>query len=624
MCGIAGIVDFRGGVSEALVRRMSESIQHRGPDGSGFTGNASRTVALAHRRLSIIDLSEGGAQPMVSADRRFILVFNGEIYNYRELRKELETAGRTFASHSDTEVLLRLWEAEGKECLGKLRGMFAFAIWDESAKSLTMARDPYGIKPLFYRIEAGTLFFASELKAFKAAGLAKETEPEAIGAYVQWGSIPAPLTFYAGIRALPQGSTLTFSEKESRPEPVRFWDYGKRVFPEGGERRRIRTRRDAVAHVREALLDSIRKHLVSDVPVGAFLSGGIDSTGVVSLMRQAGQDSISTFSIGSERAGLDESPYARLAAKTYGTTHHEWRVTARDFLSCRGEILAALDQPTVDGVNTWFVSRFAHEKGCKVVTSGAGGDEFFYGYDGTFGTLPTAMAALRHLPGFLAKPLAAGLRPWGQRFPAAAKAASMLGAAGNPARQYDVFRGLFAPSAAAGLLAHRGEGERAGAVRMETMLPGGFPPDAAASSAGRRRIIKVFEASRYLGCQLLPDADIFSMRHSLELRLPLVDRGITEALEEIEDECFEDGRGGPKKSLLIEAVGDIPKELVHRKKQGFTLPIGDWMREYSWRPESGKLSEPACAQVDAAFRAGKLHWSRRWALEALDHVLARN
>jgi asparagine synthase (glutamine-hydrolysing) len=411
-------------------------------------------------------------------------------------------------------------------------------------------------------------------------------------------------------------------KEDSEPRLEEYWNYGRHVFRSRDRRKPIRSRQEAVEHVRATLLDSTRKHLVGDVPIAAFLSGGVDSTSVVSMMRKAGQEKIATFSLGSERAGLDESPYSRLAAKTYGTIHHEWLLAADDFRRHRLDILDAMDQPTVDGVNTWFVSKFARDSGYKVVTSGTGGDEFFYGYDGTFDALPKAMSVLRRVPALFAPAMSTCLSAFSSRSPGLAKVSVMLADARDPSHCYDIFRGLFPRARIAGLFADGSMGEEAGSLRMTDFLPRPYSGKEADGIADRR-LIKVLEVSRYLGCQLLPDSDNFSMCHSLELRLPLVDRRVSEALEEIDEACFDTARGEPKKSLLIDAVGDIPDSLVYRKKQGFTLPIDDWMRTYEWKPASGLLSEKACASIDAAFRCGKLHWSRRWALEALDHMIAR-
>lgn len=623
MCGIAGVYGKKGAAKHVeSVERMAAAMVHRGPDESGFFLSPSSICALGHRRLSIIDLSDKGRQPMTAEEGRYTIVCNGEIYNFRELKEDLCQKGDRFRSESDTEVLLRLWEWEGISCLNKLRGMFAFGVWDDKDESLTLARDPLGIKPLYYWMGKDHLIFASEVKALRSIGIASGLDPTGLGLFLRWGSIPAPFTIHPDIKSLPAGCWLRFSRKGVEIE--KYWDHSEaiRIRRNGcqEEKGRVKSREEAVVFVRDTLLNSVKAHLVSDVPVGAFLSGGIDSSAVVSLMRQVGQGHISTFSITFDDPALDESRYSRLAARFYETDHHERRLTSDEFFSLKSEFMASVDQPTVDGVNTFLVSRFAHENGFKVVTSGVGGDEFFAGYKGTFQDLPRLVGNLGRIPDFALKGcghLTNFVANLGVVSPSWFRLGNFLSGELSLSGGYDMWRGLFSPQEIKGLFKDKELGEAVATVETEAFIPkklNGLSP---------REKVTVLEASRYLGSQLLPDSDVFSMAHSLELRVPLVDRIVAERLGQLhEDRMFLDPNETPK-SLLVEAVGDLPSKLVYRKKMGFTFPLEKWLGMEEWRPKSGLLAEAPCQKVDALFRKGKIHWSRRWALEVLDWFAAQ-
>lgn len=619
MCGIAGQVVVNGEIAFDRVKKMTDSLRHRGPDDEGVYINEDRTVMFGHQRLSIIDLSQAARQPMTTPDGRFTLIFNGEIYNYQSLREELVSKGIKFKSHSDAEVLLYIWAQKGIECLLNLRGMFAFAIWDEQEKTLTLARDPLGIKPLYYRLVDNQIVFASELKGLRAGGWASQLNPKGIGAFLQWGSIPAPLTIYSGISALPSGHYLQFNQNTGRYNLAHYWSYSQSLVNAMDDNNCPVNDKDAIAFTREALLKSVKDHLVSDVPVGAFLSGGIDSSAVVSLMRQAGQEHIATFSMSFDSGELDESYYAKLVAKQYQTEHYQWKVGKGDFEGLKHGFLDSIDQPTIDGVNTYFVSRFARENGYKVVTSGIGGDEFFYGYDHTFFQLPRMIKHLRKIPADLRR-LGAGTiqasRKLGLLNPRWSKLAILLSSPLTLETGYIPYRRLFTPEEVGTFFKDQDFACEASQVRMEDFLPE-LPVELSTLQK-----VSVLETACYLGSQLLSDSDVFSMAHSLELRVPLVDRVLSEALAKVDDKWFVDENKTPK-ALLVNAVGDLPSEVVYRKKQGFTFPLGEWLRQEAWEPNSKMLEEKAVKDVDSRFRAGKTHWSRRWGLEVLDYTLSQ-
>lgn len=388
MCGLNGIYAYRPGapaVDPAELCATRDQMSARGPDGAGHWLAPDSRLGLGHRRLAIIDLSAAAAQPMASADGRYHLVFNGEIYNYRALRQQLQAAGCLFRTHSDTEVLLHLYAQQGPAMLPALRGMFALALWDSARRQLFLARDPYGIKPLYYAATAGTLRFASQVKALLAGGaLSREPDPAGQVGFYLLGSVPEPFTWYQDIRALPAGHSLLVDER-GPGSPIAYHSIAQ-VYADAAAEDHPRS----PAPLRAALLDSVRHHLEADVPVGAFLSAGIDSGALVGLMRDAGARDLQTLTLAfAEFHGRpdDEAPLAAAVARHYGTRHTTRTVTAQEFQADLPLILAAMDQPSIDGINTWFIAKAARELGLKVAIAGLGGDELFGGYP-SFTDLP--------------------------------------------------------------------------------------------------------------------------------------------------------------------------------------------------------------------------------------------
>jgi asparagine synthase (glutamine-hydrolysing) len=395
MCAIAGLFAFNPSAPPAdrtELRTIRDHMAARGPDGHGEWFSADGRVALGHRRLAIIDLSEGGAQPMMSADGQLVITFNGEIYNYRELRRELEAQGHVFRSGSDTEVLLHLYQAKGTAMLEQLRGMYAFALWDARKQALLLARDPFGIKPLYYTPAStgqGTLRFASQVKALLAGGHV-DTAPEPAGhtGYFLWGSVPAPYTLYRGIRALPAGHYLWVGG-QGATEPVPFCQITD-ILAHAANNRARGTQGDALDAIGAAVRDSIAAHHVADVPVGMFLSAGIDSALITALSVAHGERPHALTLAFAEYVGSanDESPLAEQLSAQFGTRHATVMVRKADFIEQREQLLAAMDQPSIDGVNTWFGSKAAASQGIKVALSGlGGGDELFASYP-SFAELP--------------------------------------------------------------------------------------------------------------------------------------------------------------------------------------------------------------------------------------------
>ena len=596
MCGINGIFAYHYAadtIQPSELARTRDHMSARGPDAYGAWIAENGRVGFGHRRLSIIDLSDAGAQPMISADGKLIVTFNGEIYNYRELRLELEGKGHVFRSHSDTEVLLHLYAAKGADMVDDLRGMFAFAIWDADRRELFAARDRFGIKPFYYADDGWTFRFASQVKALLAGGAcSKDPDPAGhVGFYI-FGAVPEPFTTYAAIRALPAGCALTVGTTGLRAL--------RRYYSLSATYRRLEDVRenvdDAHAVARAALLDSVRNHLVADVPVGAFLSAGIDSGALVGLMRDAGQSDISTVTLGfAEFAGSenDETKLAKRVAKHYGTQHVTRMISEREFTEDFPRIMAAMDQPSIDGFNTWFVSKAARELGLKVAISGLGGDELLGGYP-SFQQVPRLARALRW-PARV--PLIPGLV---RRFAAAAcparlgfnpKIAGLLECGGTIEGAYLLRGGLFMPWELPRML-----GQDFAAEGLRRLQP--LEHLALAAQDGPRTPfaqLATLEGGYYMRNQLLRDTDWASMAHSLEVRVPLVDHRLLEAVTPYALAAW--AMGGRAKTLLAAAPAlPLSEDIVNRRKTGFSTPVAGWIRKVSMGDRSGAL---ACAHVPA-------------------------
>ncbi|MCB1275579.1 asparagine synthase (glutamine-hydrolyzing) [Prosthecobacter sp.] len=587
MCGIAG--QF-GKVTKDFASKALAALQHRGPDGQGVW--ESELATLVHTRLAILDLSEGGSQPMHVAESGLTIVFNGEIYNFRELRAELEREGVVFHSQSDTEVLLRLYQREGEAMTGRLRGMFAFALWDARKRRAFLARDPFGIKPLYYSFSGGTLSFASELRVLQKTGCAgSKLDAAALMGFFETGSVAEPRTLLEGVRCLPAGHQLTW--RDGQVQERRFWSLqfgGEKVAPA-----------DSVQMTRAALLDSVEHHFVSDVPVGLFLSGGVDSTALLALAHQTGRRELSTFSIGVDDEGLDESSIAARTAAHFGARHHELRLNASALGESFPRFLSHMDQPSIDGFNTFSVAGFAREHGMKVVLSGLGGDEMFGGYP-SFERVPrlAAMARLTHRIG-LAGPAGPLLEKHMPRLPMR-RVGSLLQREATIPHAYRAFRGVFTRKTARELAA-RYAGCDVNEVPDDPSL--GDVPEGDA-----RDQVSACELSLYMRNQLLKDSDVMSMAHGLELRVPLVDRVLFESVAGIPAA----ERLRPGKQLLLEAVPEVPEWVANQPKRGFLFPFEKWLS-----------SEWGGAFADVTRRLPEKHptWYQRWSAFMLERWIER-
>jgi asparagine synthase (glutamine-hydrolysing) len=586
MCGINGIFVYSAEAPrvdrEELVASR-ECMRSRGPDAADVWISDDGRVGLGHRRLSIIDLSPAGAQPMRRGER--VIIFNGEIYNYRELRARLEQTGRQFTSHSDTEVLLALYDEKGEDMLPELRGMFSIALWDGARRRLLLARDPYGIKPLYYADDGRTIRIASQVKALIAGGqVDRQFEPAAAAGFFLRGTVPEPFTMYRAIRALPAGS-YTYVDGNGLQAPRQYFSIAA-TLREAVEHARDVSEAERQAIVHDAVLESVRYHMVADVPVGAFLSAGIDSTAVVALARESGASDLQTMTLRFEEyrgRDNDEAPLASLVARQYGVRHTIRDLTLDDFRSELPRIFAAMDQPTVDGLNSYFISKAAAEMGLKVALSGTGGDELFGGYT-SFRDIPRWMpitSVLSRIPGLgegvyrLNTALAKRSRH------ISPKMGEILRHGSSYAGAYLVKRGRFLATELPDVLGD--DVARDGLQRLDllSILERAVTPDPGTPYAR----VAALESSLYLRNQLLRDMDWASMAHSLEVRVPLVDAHLLRKLAPVLVTRKERG-----KQLLANAPRPALPEVVRaRRKTGFTLPIKEWLQQEG-RVEFGKRS----------------------------------
>ena len=619
MCGIAGFISPTDAPAdrEAAVMRMSTAMWHRGPDDGGSVTQGEATLGM--RRLAIFDPAHGH-QPMATPDGRFYLIFNGSIYNHRELRAELESTGYAFKTRCDTEVLLAAFAHWGEACLDRLRGMFAFAVWDTREQSLFLARDAFGIKPLYVHHAGPRLLFASELNALLTSNaIATEIDPQAMADYLAWLAVPAPRTIWRGIISLRPGECMTFHAGHLYVRP--WWTFQKI----SGQTKPCGTREDFIRELRARLEDTVRAHLLADVPVGAFLSGGLDSSVIVGLMQRAGCTRLKTFSIGFDESEFSEAAFAARAARHFGTEHCASVLTGAQIANDVEKILASLDQPTGDGINTYYASRAAHAGGVTAALSGLGGDEFFGGYP-SFRDIPRLARWLPlwlKLPAIMRNALLAGLARRGVR---ARKLADFLRHARDAHELASLQRRVFS-AAAGGSLLH---------PDLQATM-GGQPPHhpqlatitAELAGAGQFELISAWESRTYMADVLLRDSDVMSMRHSLELRVPFVDRPLFEWLWR-QPASFKDGRDRPKTALAEAAADVLPPETLLRKKQGFTLPFPVWMRR-ELRPFLDETFSTASVARSNLFATGAVQdrwkhflvgsdtreWSRLWSLAML-------
>ncbi|MBZ5679389.1 MAG: asparagine synthase (glutamine-hydrolyzing) [Acidobacteriia bacterium] len=628
MCGIFGIVAHKVQFPAELVERATQSLAHRGPDDSGTIVLHDSTpdpveIGLGNRRLAILDLSPLGHQPMHDPETGNWIVYNGEIYNFLDVRCELERAGTKFISHSDTEVLLQAYRQWGEGCLTKLRGMFAFAIWDAKKHELFVARDPMGIKPLYYAQHGPYFILASEVRTILGTGLVpRRVDPAGLLNYLTFGSAYDPLTLIEGVQALPPGHSLTWVNGKLRLS--RYWDLVDDEASTGQAETLAPTRKSADSSIQPVLEEAVRSQLVSDVPLGVFLSGGIDSSALVSILSRGGVTP-STFSIVFREADFSEAEYSRAIAHEFHTDHHEITVSQEDVLAAIPDALRAMDLPSMDAVNTYFVSREARAAGVKVALSGLGGDEVFAGYS-NFRTIPRMERfanAWKHVPGGARHSLGSAFAALAPATDQNRKLTSLIRDNGRLLHPYFLTRMLFTPGQCELLYpsAEANARERAVASQRKN-LQGTLSLDPV-------NRVSYLEMRCYMLNTLLRDADFMSMSQGLEVRVPLIDHQLAKTVLALPG--AEKLNGDTPKRLLVGALeNSLPDQIVHRPKRGFTLPFEHWLRgelrhevepvlkRLGDGPLGGVLDRSQVHGVWQDFLRGATSWSRPWSLYVLE------
>lgn len=586
MCGLAAVLLY--GSDQPVIDReelvnIRDAMAARGPDGDGLWISPDGRLGLAHRRLSLLDLSEAGAQPMANQDGSLRVVFNGEIYNHQELRRELEGKGFVFRSGSDTEVLLHLYACKGEQMMEALRGMYAFVIWDERRRRIFAARDPFGIKPLYFADDGRSIRIASQVKALLASGRIDTCrEPAGQVGFLLWGYVPEPFTLYKSIAALPAGAYMTVDAagRRSIRHFCRISDELARLeqsaLPDSNTN-------DLRSCFRDALSDSVKHHLVADVPVASFLSAGLDSAALTGLASEESAMTLRTVTLGfSEYRGTpnDETAYAKLIAERYQTEHHTRWFSRAEFEADMEQIVAAMDQPSIDGVNTYFVSKAARSVGVKTALSGLGGDELF-------GTYPSFTDVPRMVQFFGGNPITAAgsafrrlTAPLFSRI-TSSKYAGMLEYGGSYAGAYLLRRALFMPWEMPQVLPP--EVVREG---WERLAPVERLGDTVANIKSARLKVSALEMVWYMRNQLLRDSDWAGMAHSVEIRVPMVDLGVLRALTPI----LADRPISGKRVLGEVPSRRLPEAVLTRPKTGFAVPVDHWISPAEHGDRSRNLS----------------------------------
>lgn len=562
MCGIAGIVGSSSGEHRDAVVRMLAAMEHRGPDGSGLWISPSGQCILGHRRLAILDLSESAHQPMTACEDRFVLSYNGECYNFQELRTQLEGRGARLRSSGDTEVVLELLARDGAAALERLNAMFALALWDEQEKHLLLARDRFGQKPLYWTPYRDGLVFASEVRALLASGLVERRVSKAgVVSFLCYGAVQGPDTIVAGVRLLPRAASLSLRAGQS-PRQTCYWEPPRRQQPV------------SATELRDAFDAAVKRHLVSDVPIGMFLSGGIDSSIITASACSVAKGAVKSLAVVfPDQPQQSEGEHARRIARITGANHTEIPFTGRDMLSLLDNALERIDQPTIDAINTYIVSMAARQAGLTVALSGVGGDELFGGYP-SFADVPRGLkyrrmiAPARSLVRYFLKYSTPETPLWSKLF-------DVLDAPARCVPVYLIRRKLFPSRWLRALMPTLGEdgwfsgldAEREAA--LETLVEGRHLPDAVAQ----------LELESYLGQTLLRDADVMGMACSLEIRAPFLDGEFASLAL-----CQPPEARLPRRKIckwpLIDAFQEsLPEENWRRPKQGFGLPFKSWLRD---------------------------------------------
>jgi len=619
MCSISGVVrsKLKSEESATAVDRMNLALRHRGPDDVGKVtvaakGDTDFEVILGNTRLAILDVSSAGHQPMQDPETGNWITYNGEVYNFRQLRREIGNEFGPWRSNTDTEVVLRAYRKWGTDAFGKLRGMFALAIWDDLKQELFLARDQFGIKPLYYYTDfARTFLFASEVRALLASELVpRRLDSAALNSYLEFGAVEAPSTIVDKITALLPGELVSIRLSNPSNFQLNVAKYSKREND-----LRPSSREHAKAQLRTILEDSVEQHLVSDVPVGVFLSGGMDSSAIVGLMRRVSKKTPKTFSVVFAENQFNEASHSRLVAKKFNTDHCEIELSETSLLGSLPDAISALDQPTMDGINSYVVSKAVKQAGIKVALSGLGGDELFGGY-------PSFRRALKfQSTSLIAKGVLKAVAPIGRAAGSGStrrnKFWQFAQSDGSPRSVCRITRQLFAPEMVAKLNTFKAANGLDQATQMSLNGHDTF------------NAITRLELEGYMANTLLRDTDSMSMAHSLEVRVPFVDAEVASFVLNLPGE-WKSGAKNPK-PLLAEVIADLlPADFLKRKKMGFTLPFEKWMvgelrDELSMTLHDAELLNNAGLDREAAQQVWRkfcgspkdIGWSRPWALFVL-------
>lgn len=599
MCGIAGILSYsnRSGQADKIeLRKIRDHMESRGPDGYGEWSDQDGRIILGHRRLSIIDLSPRSDQPMVSGCGQYVITYNGEIYNYIELRNSMQQQGCIFKTGSDTEVVLELFKKKGLKMFDDLKGMYALSIWNKKTSQLILARDPHGIKPLYYSNSGKVLKFSSQVKSLIAGGkISKNRDPAAEVGFYLFGSIPEPYTKYTDIRQLEAGTVLIVSEKGLKT--ASFSSGGSGVPSNVINSDVSMAVEDRRSRVRECLRESVTRHLVSDVPVGLFLSAGLDSTTLAGILSDVQRRPLKTITLAFSEfrnSNNDESILAEKVSEYYGTDHTTRYIDEAELKQDLPNILSAMDQPSIDGFNTWFASKVAAESGLKVAMSGLGADELLGGYP-SFVDIPRWTSLHRYFPESIREILGKILAGFSMAGIVHPKIPSLIMLANEYPGAYLVKRGLFMPHELDLLMGR--DKARAGLEQLK-------PLDLINKQIRRSDLtpfskVSRLESSLYMRNQLLRDADWAGMAHSLEIRTPFVDHTLSSCLTGVLDKAY-------GKAALLRSVAnkELPDSVYKRKKTGFTLPFHGWL---------GRIKELDDWKSVPLLQKNNCHWSRRLA-----------
>ena len=592
MCRIVGLINFKAQMNaEKALIAMRDSMAHGGPDDAGIFIDRESNVAIGNRRLSILDLSPLGHQPMCNDDESLWITYNGEIYNFPELKSELQSLGYQFKSNSDTEVILKAFEQWREKAFEKLIGMFAFCIYDKNLEIIYLVRDHAGIKPLYCSFKKNVLIFASEIKAFKTLDSSWNENPDWKIFFLLFGHIPEPFTTLKDVYMLEKGSFLQFDLKTKKHHVKKYTTF---TFSD-----KISNQKKAENGIRELFIRSVKRHLISDAPIGVFLSGGIDSS-LIALIASQQKHDLRTLSVIFDEKDYSEERYQNMVIEKIKSRHKAYLVRERDFIEGLDDIFLAMDQPTIDGINSYFIAKCAKEEGLKAVLSGLGGDELFGGYP-SFNRIDRVW--------FLRNSRLKSLSVLSEYLPDSRYQKLSFLSVKEPLNYYLLFRGIFPMNTAAAIL----DTDRKDIIQALEKINIEFD-----DAISPKNFVSSLETNLYMQNQLLKDTDFMSMWHSVEVRVPFLDKELMDYTFSIK-ESVKFNSGIPK-NLLLKTFNDmLPGDIVKRKKQGFTFPFQVWMRNNSERLLN-RLSVDSKKPVNNiinSFNQNKLHWSRFWALAVM-------